>query len=254
MNCPTVSLSIVVPVFGCAPCLAPLYKRLRKMLDGLGENCEIIFVDDGTRDGSNEILSRLASKDPCVRVHRLDENSGQHAAIVAGLSRSKGARVAIMDCDLQHPPETLPRFVHAARGTDIVLGVREADDRSGIRYLASRAFRCTAGSFRRFPNNRSYGTFSMLSRRAVEDYLGHADAGRGYLVVLDRLDLSFSLVDYPHGERYAGRSAYTLPRLVRHAVNSRWNVVRLLVILAVTLAVLAFGILLGRVLIDGVAG
>ncbi len=247
-----VDLSVVIPVFGCAPCLEPLYERLRIELDALGSSHEIVFVDDGTRDGSGSILSRLANAHPHVRVHRLADNAGQHAAIVAGLARARGDLVAVMDCDLQHPPEALSRFVTAAQGgVDLVLGVRDADRQPNIRWLASRGFRRTLGSFRRFPNQHAYGTFSVLSRRAVEAYLGHRDAGKGYLMVLDRLELAFTLVDYRHGERHAGRSAYTLPRLVRHAMNSKWNTRRLAAIVAAALALLACAASLGWLLIVG---
>src|SRR3954447_17555599 len=103
-------LSVVIPVYGCEGCLNVLQARLRDALDRATSDWEVIYVDDRSPDDSWERLKSLAGDDPRVRVYRLSRNFGQHAAITAGLAESRGRWVAVMDCDLQDPPEHVPRL------------------------------------------------------------------------------------------------------------------------------------------------
>ena len=100
-------ISVVIPVYNCAGCLRALHGRLTATLSALTADYEIVLVDDRSRDGAWEILTTLARSDPRLRVVRLSRNFGQHAAITAGLTRSRGAWTVVMDCDLQEPPEEI---------------------------------------------------------------------------------------------------------------------------------------------------
>ncbi len=117
-------MSVVVPVYGCEPCLEHLHERLSATLDDLGPY-EIVLVDDRAEDGAWPEIERLARLDSAVRGVRLSRNFGQHAAITAGISRARGEWIVVMDCDLQDPPEDIPRlFAKALEGHDIVFGRR----------------------------------------------------------------------------------------------------------------------------------
>ena len=118
-------MSIVVPVYGCRDCLRELHRRLANAVATIAKDVEFIYVDDRDRDGSWQVLCELAAADVRVSAFRLSRNFGQHAAITAGLSRAAGKWIVVMDCDLQDPPEEVPRlYAKALEGYDIVFASR----------------------------------------------------------------------------------------------------------------------------------
>jgi len=120
------ALSIVVPLYNEAGTLEELHRRLDAVLPGLSRTWEIVFVDDGSRDGTSFLLASLAEVDPHVRVITLARNYGQTAALAAGFDAAAGEIVVAMDGDLQHEPEDLPRLLDKlAEGYDVVSGWRE---------------------------------------------------------------------------------------------------------------------------------
>lgn len=123
---PKVDITIIVPVFNEAESLPLLYEQLTRVLIGMNRTYEVIFVNDGSTDGSEEILNGLAEKDSQVRVIHLRTNYGQTAAIAAGLDYSRGDIIIPMDADLQNDPEDIPRLVKKLEeGYDVVSGWRK---------------------------------------------------------------------------------------------------------------------------------
>jgi glycosyltransferase involved in cell wall biosynthesis len=122
----TVDLSIVVPLFNEAGTVDELHHRLNAVLLLLGTNAEMVFIDDGSTDGTTEALEALALRDPRVRLVALARNYGQTAALAAGFDAAAGAVIVAMDGDLQHAPEEIPRLLaKLAEGYDVVSGWRE---------------------------------------------------------------------------------------------------------------------------------
>ena len=135
-------VSVVVPVYGNAETVGPLQARLRAVLDRAALAHETVFVDDASPDGSLAALRALAERDPAVRVLALPRNRGQHRAVLAGLRLARGRHVAIMDADLQDPPEALPALLARARdGYDAVFAGRRGHYESRGRLLTSRVFK-----------------------------------------------------------------------------------------------------------------
>ena len=133
------TVSVVVPVHNERETLAELYERLTDALRSEGRAYELLFVDDGSTDGSTEVLRDLAHGDPAVRVVVLARRFGQLAATLCGLARARGGSVVTIDADLQHPPEAAPRLVAAlADGYDVVVAVREGVGRPGTVSRAGR--------------------------------------------------------------------------------------------------------------------
>jgi glycosyltransferase involved in cell wall biosynthesis len=207
-------------VYGCRACLEHLHERLTTVLSDLVASYEIILVDDRCEDGAWEEIERLVVLDPSVRGLRLSRNFGQHAAITAGLSKVRGAWVVVMDCDLQDPPEEIPRlYAKALEGHDIVFGRRTHKPTGRTRrLLASWYFRCLS-LFTRTKIEGQYGTFSMISRKVVEAFLAVQDQDRHYLMLLDWLGFDNAAVDYTPATRYRGKSSYSFGRLVEHALD-----------------------------------
>src|SRR4051812_48733742 len=121
----TPELSVVIPVFGCAGCLRRLHERLIGALEPISPAFEIVLVDDRSTDGAWDVMQNLARKDSRVRILRLSQNFGQHGAITAGLTRSRGRWTVVMDCALEEPPEEIPRlYAKAQEGYEIVRAER----------------------------------------------------------------------------------------------------------------------------------
>ena len=119
------SYSVVVPFYNEQENVAQLYVKIIEVMDALGEPYEIVFVDDGSKDGTFRLLSEIAGDDERVVVVRLRRNFGQTAALKAGFDHSEGEVIISMDGDLQHDPAEIPRFTEKIReGYDIVSGWR----------------------------------------------------------------------------------------------------------------------------------
>src|ERR1700685_3222998 len=133
-------LSVVIPLFNEQATIHELYGRLSAVLIGIGRTYEIIFVDDGSRDGTFVGVSALCAADPTVRLVKLARNYGQTAALAAGFDSARGEVIVAMDGDLQHAPEDLPRLLSKlSEGYDIVSGWRERRiDNYWTRRLPSR--------------------------------------------------------------------------------------------------------------------
>ena len=124
---PRPELSVVVTLFQEGATLDELHRRLTTALEAFGRTYELLYVDDGSTDGTFAALERIHEGDSRVRAVRLKRNSGQHPAMHAGLSRARGAIVVTMDGDLQNPPEDVPRLVEAVEaGHDVASGRRAA--------------------------------------------------------------------------------------------------------------------------------
>ncbi|MGH7306978.1 MAG: glycosyltransferase family 2 protein [Candidatus Rokuibacteriota bacterium] len=214
------ALSIVIPVFNEAPSLGPLHQRLARTLEKIGRPYEIIFVDDGSRDASAEILRALRARDAAVRMIRFTRNYGQHAALFAGLERARGEIVVTLDADLQNPPEEIPRLLAAlVDGVDVVGGLRVSRrdpwGRRAASWVVNRATSAAVGV-----RLRDYGCMLRAYRRSVIDRILAFRGSRRYIPVLAAAFAS-SMTEIPvaHSPREHGRSRYGPLRLLRLAFD-----------------------------------
>ncbi|HEU4656673.1 MAG TPA: glycosyltransferase family 2 protein [Capillimicrobium sp.] len=216
----TLELSVVVPVYGCAGCVEELHRRVMAATEGIEGGVELIFVDDRSPDGSWPKLRAIAEADPRVRAVRMSRNFGQHAAITAGLMEARGRWIAVMDCDLQDPPEQIPLLYGRAReGHDIVFGRRRRRGASPFRRIAARTYFRLMNAFTNSNLQGDYGTFSVISHKVAQAYLALGERDRHYLFILNWLGFAHTEVEYEHGERGHGESSYSFGRLVRHALD-----------------------------------
>jgi len=210
-----------VPVYGCRSCLQALYARLSLTLRELTPDHEILLVDDGTRDGTWTDLQALARRDPAVRALRLSRNFGQQAAILAGLEHARGQYVAVMDCDLQDPPEVLAAmYGRAIEGFPVVFGVR-------IRHGTPRTRRAAAWVYSKLLNagthagiDPAHGCLTLMSRDVVDAYIRIPDRDRNHTLILYWLGFPHASVTFEQPTRHSGASAYTLRTLLRLAGDS----------------------------------
>lgn len=216
----SVELSVVIPVYGCADCLITLHQRLRVVLAELDCACEVVFVDDRSRDGSWPIVYKLAASDSQVRAVRLSRNFGQHAAITAGLAECRGKAAVVMDCDLQDPPEVIAEFwqMHT-EGFEVVVGSRQARSHAPSRQWLAWGYTKVMQVLGRPKYDPSIGSFSLISRKVINEFLRFRDVNRHYLFIIDWLGFKRTVVPFTQAERFCGQSSYSFMALVRHAVQ-----------------------------------
>jgi undecaprenyl-phosphate 4-deoxy-4-formamido-L-arabinose transferase len=214
------ALSVVIPVFNEAQSLGPLHERLARTLERIGRPYEIIFVDDGSRDESADVLRALRARDSRVRMIRFARNYGQHAALFAGMERARGEIVVTLDADLQNPPEEIPRLLAAlVDGVDVVGGRRVSRRdpwaRRAASWLVNRATSAAVGV-----RLRDCGCMLRVHRRSVIDRILAFPGSRRYIPVLAAA-FAASMTEIPvgHSAREHGRSKYGLLRLLRLAFD-----------------------------------
>jgi len=210
-------VTAVVPVYRCGDCLDALHARLARALARAARSHEILFVDDASPDGSGAVLARIAAADPAVRVLVHPRNLGQHPAIATGAAAARGDLVAVLDGDLEDPPEALERMIPLAREARCVVAGDPERAPRGWRGAASRAGSRVAGWIRGRPLGRARSAFSVAPREAVAALLAGPHRGRTWLVGLESSGLPVRPFPYRKGTRPAGRSAYGPLRLARFA-------------------------------------
>jgi glycosyltransferase involved in cell wall biosynthesis len=245
-------LTVVVPVYRCEECLRALYDRLTRSVSEVTPDYELVFVDDRSPDDGWSTLREFAALDPRVKAIRLSRNFGQHPAVTAGLAESTGRWVVVMDCDLQDPPEEVPRlYATAQHGYDIVFARRKSRRHSLFRRGAARLYFKLMNVFLGTSIEGEYGSFSILARKVVDEFLRFRDRDRHYLLILYWLGFNYTAIDVEHDERYAGRSAYSLPMLLRHAAAGLFfqttKLLRWIVYLGLFIALSGFALALALV-------
>ena len=218
----TEMLTVVVSVYNEEAALPLCHERLTEVLRESGRDYTLLFVNDGSRDRSAEILDRFAAEDTRVRVLHFSRNFGHEAAMIAGIDYAEGA-VICMDADLQHPPQCIPAILAKLdEGFDVISMVRTANRSAGIiKNLTSSAFYgvMNALSGTRFEKNAS--DFFAVSARAAEvlrrDYRERVRFLRGYV---QSLGFRSTALQYEAAERAAGQSKYSLAKLFRFSMNT----------------------------------
>ncbi len=217
---PAVEISVVVPTYACATCLHALHERLTATLAAMAVAYELVFVDDRAADGSWDVLAQLSATDERIRAFRLSRNFGQHVAITAGIAQARGRWIVVMDCDLQDAPEEIARLYAKAReGHDIVFARRLARPGSRTRVLAGGVYFRLLNRVAGTSIDRTYGTFSIISRKVADAYLQFRDRDRHYLFILYWLGFNQATIDVPAQRRHSGASSYGVRALVRHAFD-----------------------------------
>ncbi len=218
------ALSIVVPCYNEAGCLEVLHNRLGTAARAVvGEDYEIVLINDGSRDASWEMMGKLAARDPHLTAIDLSRNHGHQLALTCGLDLCRGAHIFIVDADLQDPPELLGPMMEtmAREGADVVYGVRS--ERAG-----ETAFKkATASAFYRLLKRATdvdipldAGDFRLMTRRALDVFLAMPEQARfvrGMVAWGGFRQVPFS---YAREARFAGETKYPLSKMIRFALDA----------------------------------
>ena len=209
-------LSVVVSVYNEEQALKECYTEMKRVLDTLSWDHELIFVNDGSSDGSLEVLKALASEDQ-------KGNFGHEAAMIAGLDYSTGDGVVCMDADLQHPPECLPRIIRAfEEGNEVISMVRTRNKSAGlIKNITSSGFYWLINCISDVHFEPNASDFFAVSRSVAEvlkgNYREKVRFLRGYV---QNVGFQKTTLEYEAGVRVAGESKYSLKKLFIFSVNT----------------------------------
>jgi polyisoprenyl-phosphate glycosyltransferase len=216
-----VALSVVVPCYNEEEVIALTHRQLTNVLQSLVTSYEIIYVDDGSRDRTAEILHDIVMSDSCARVVCFGRNFGHQFAVSAGLDHASGSAVVIIDADLQDPPEVIEPMLHAwVEGADVAYGVRT--DRDGESWFK----RHTAAAFYRVLNWVSdtqipadTGDFRLMDRRVLNVLRSMPERDRFIRGMVAWIGCRQVPIGYRRAPRAAGTSKYPLGKMLRFAVT-----------------------------------
>lgn len=205
-----VELSVVVPLYNEHEVITMMYQRLTTVLSELAISYELVLVDDGSRDGTPNVINLLAKSDPNITAVFLSRNFGKEAALTAGIEHAVGAAVIIIDADLQDPPELIPQMLSAWKdGVDVVCMRRRS--RAGETWLK----RCSAHHFYRLLNAISdvdippdTGDFRLLSRKAVHALQQLNERNRYMKGLFAWIGLPTAIIEYDRMPRAAGATKW----------------------------------------------
>lgn len=216
----TPHLSVVSPVYLAENSVAELVRRCRDTLTKITDDFEIILVEDGSPDGSWEAIQHECSQDDCVVGVKLSRNFGQHYAITAGLQRSRGRWVVVMDCDLQDRPEEIERLLaKALEGYDLVFARRVQRADGLIKRLSSALFYRVLGYLTDTQQDPSIGNFGIYHRKVIDAVLAMNDHVKFFVTMVKWVGFRSTGVEVDHAERADGKTTYTLKKLIDLAIN-----------------------------------
>lgn len=213
-------LSVVSPVYGAERILPALCDRLTETLSAMTDRYEIILVCDGSPDNSWSVMQELVHRVPNLTIVNLSRNFGQHYATTAGMDLARGEWTVVMDCDLQDPPEEIPRLLaHAQTGYDIVLARRINRQHRWNKRLSSALFHKVFSLLSGVKLDPTVGSFRIMSRGVVDGFCSMRESYRMFAGLIEWLGFRTGAVDVQHAARFEGESSYNLRRLLKMALD-----------------------------------
>ncbi|OFW21297.1 MAG: glycosyltransferase [Acidobacteria bacterium RIFCSPLOWO2_02_FULL_59_13] len=214
-------ISVVTPIYGCRAALLELYDRLASVLSTISADYEIIMVNDSSLDDAWEVIKKLASDDRRVKGINLSRNFGQHYAITAGLDYAQGDWVVVMDCDLQHKPEEIPKLYQKAQeGYDLVVGMRAERQDTYLKKLGSRLFYRVFAYLTGSRIDNRLSNFGIYSRKVIQSITALREQSRAFGLLALWVGFRRIEIDIEHASRPYGKSAYTFRRMMGLALDS----------------------------------
>jgi dolichol-phosphate mannosyltransferase len=214
--------SIVAPVFDEEETLPHFYRRVVEVMEPLHEPFELVLVNDGSRDGSLDVMRRLNESDSRVRVVDFSRNFGHQIAISAGLDYARGSCVIIIDSDLQDPPETIPEMVSKWRAGAEVVYAKRANRRgeTAFKLFTAKTFYRLIARITSVAIPSDTGDFRLLDRRVVDALVAMREHHRFMRGLSAWVGFRQEGVEYERHERFAGTTKYPFFKMVRFSVDA----------------------------------
>jgi len=215
-------LSVVVPMYNEEEVIEVTYRRLKTVLDKLGETYEIVFVNDGSRDRTADIVRSLCAEDRRVKLVEFSRNFGHQIAVTAGMDHASGRTVVLIDADLQDPPELIADMVAKWReGYDVVYGKRiERKGESWFKKLTAAAFYRLLRSMTSVNIPVDTGDFRLMDRKVSDALTSMRERSRFIRGLVSWAGFKQTSVDYVRDERFAGETKYPLRKMIRLSLDA----------------------------------
>lgn len=215
------TISVVLPVYNERETLEVLADRLINILEErLDSSFEVLFIDDGSRDGSAQIVDELHARDPRFKAIHFSRNFGHQAALQAGLDEATGSAIVLMDADLQDPPEILRQFIDLwQQGYDVVYAIRKKRKEGVFKRAAYSLFYRTMKAISEIDVPIDAGDFCLLDRVVVETLISLPERNRFLRGLRSWVGFRQIGIEYERHERHAGEPKYTLRKLIELALS-----------------------------------
>ena len=214
MNVPL--LSIVSPVYKAERIVPELVRRIVESVRTVTEDYEIVLVCDGSPDNSWLAIKEECVKNGKVKGVNLSRNFGQHYAITAGMRYAKGEWIVLMDCDLQDPPEEIPRlYAKALEGYDIVQSRRIHRKDGFFKRLSSVAFHVVFDWFSGMKTDNTISNLGIYSHKVIDAFNEMQETSRSFGTLLSYVGFRRCTIDVEHSDRFEGKSSYSFGKLIK---------------------------------------
>lgn len=213
--------TVVVPVYNEEPVIPETYRRLRSVMDPLGCPYEIIFVNDGSKDGTRQILSAICDNDRSAKLITFSRNFGHQAAITAGMDHSSGKTVVVIDADLQDPPELIPQMLDKWReGFDVVYGIRaRREGETFFKKATSSLFYRLLKRITDVDMPLDAGDFRLIDRKVCDSLKKINERNRYVRGLISWLGFRQTGIEYVREKRFAGSTKYPLKKMLKFACD-----------------------------------
>ena len=214
-------LSVVLPAYNEELMTAKACRTLKEILDHEGISYELVLVDDGSSDGTWNQIEQISEQDPNVTAVHFSRNFGKEAAIVAGLAQASGDAVAVMDCDLQHPPDTLVKMFRLwEQGYEVVEGIKTNRGKESLLHRKSAGFFYGIMSRATGFDMQNASDFKLLDRKAVESVLSMPERSMFFRATSSWIGYRSISVLFEVQEREAGESKWSARSLISYAFRN----------------------------------
>jgi glycosyltransferase involved in cell wall biosynthesis len=215
-----VHLSVVVPVYNESSLIKELVKRVKASIQLITEDYEIILVDDGSNDGTWQLIENESLVEKRIKGLKFSRNFGHHYAITAGIHNSNGEWVVVMDGDLQDRPEVIPNLYKSAlNGFDVVFVSRVKRPESKVYLIIQKSFYLILNLLSGLKFDSSQANFSIISKKVVEAYKNFPENSRFYPSTVKWLGFKRTSISAEHGRREAGKASYTVRKRIKLAMD-----------------------------------
>lgn len=214
-------ISFVVPVFNEEENIREFHRRLTQVMAPLPYDYEILFIDDGSKDRTSQLIRELAENDPHVQGYVFARNFGHQLALTCGLDQSTGDAVISMDGDLQHPPEMVPELLKKwEEGYEIVQTVRKAtEDATWFKNITSRLYYKLINSMSEVRVTPGGSDFRLMDRKAVDALNRFRERARFIRGMVNNLGFRYTTLEFVAPPRFAGHSKFSLRKMLRFALD-----------------------------------
>jgi glycosyltransferase involved in cell wall biosynthesis len=214
-------ISIVSPVYKAEKIIPLLVERIENAVSKITNDYEIVLVEDGSPDLSWSVVERIAKVNSRVKGIKLSRNFGQHPAIMAGLSKAKGAWIVVMDCDLQDQPEEIEKlYSKALEGFDIVLAKRKNRQDGFFKRMTSLFFSKIYGFFTDTVYDNEVANFGIYSKKVIQSILEISDTIKFFPLFVKFVGYNSTSIVVEHAERVEGSTSYSFSKLLSLAFNT----------------------------------